>query len=427
MRHTVEEIRLKNGAKGLLIDIPDATVMSFHFNFRAGNRYVLDKSKYETAHIMEHLAFGANAKFKDEHTYEAEFTKNGAYHNAFTGDVSMNYVAECADFEWDRILELQGYSITSPKFNQAELESEKGNVLSELTGCQNKYNRLLWPKIQQSLGEDILLYHQRIKTINNITLHDIKSHHARTHTANNLRFIVAGRLYRRKTQLRQILESWPLQSGEFFDMPTDIYQKSGPTLIRRKDASNLTFGWSTILPRRLTDAEDHAMSCLNHILTGTMYSRILGQARKKGLVYGTFSDTANGFAECAWDFGGEVNYSVAPELFKIITKEVQKILAGDINPADVEVAKPYALGRYQMGAQTVSQISEFYTGNYFTNGQIENYEKVPDMIKRVSTDQIIQIAREFMSADTWAFAAVGNCEIADLKSLNSQLETLYVQ
>ena len=43
MKHTVEEIRLKNGARGLLIDVADATVMSFQFQFRAGSRYVDNK------------------------------------------------------------------------------------------------------------------------------------------------------------------------------------------------------------------------------------------------------------------------------------------------------------------------------------------------------------------------------------------------
>ena len=38
MKHTTTEVRLKNGARGLLIDVPGATVMSFQFQFRAGNR-----------------------------------------------------------------------------------------------------------------------------------------------------------------------------------------------------------------------------------------------------------------------------------------------------------------------------------------------------------------------------------------------------
>ena len=36
MKHTVEKVKLSNGAEGLLIDIPDASVMTFEFNFRDG-------------------------------------------------------------------------------------------------------------------------------------------------------------------------------------------------------------------------------------------------------------------------------------------------------------------------------------------------------------------------------------------------------
>ena len=118
MRHFVEEVRLKNGARGLLINVPDATVMSFRFQFRAGSRYTKSHKIYETAHIMEHMAFGANAKFASEHEFEADFTKNGDYHNASTSDMNMVYIADCADFEWERILDLQLLSIATPKFNE---------------------------------------------------------------------------------------------------------------------------------------------------------------------------------------------------------------------------------------------------------------------------------------------------------------------
>lgn len=108
-----------------MIDVPDATVMSFQVQFRAGNRYVLNKDIYETAHIMEHMAFGANEKFRSEHNYEQEFTKNGAYHNAYTSDYSMVYEAICADFEWDRILELQRLAITTPRFMLMSLRRKR--------------------------------------------------------------------------------------------------------------------------------------------------------------------------------------------------------------------------------------------------------------------------------------------------------------
>ena len=36
MKHYVDEIVLQNGARGLLIHVPDATVMDVYINFRAG-------------------------------------------------------------------------------------------------------------------------------------------------------------------------------------------------------------------------------------------------------------------------------------------------------------------------------------------------------------------------------------------------------
>jgi predicted Zn-dependent peptidase len=427
MKHSVEEVKLSNGAVGLFINIPSATVMSYQFNFRAGNRYTRSHAKYETAHLMEHMAFGANEKYKSEHAYEAEFTKNGAYHNASTGDISMTYVANCADFEWQRILELQELAIARPRFNNSELESEKGNVRNELTDMQNDYNRLIWPKVQQSLGEDTLLFSQRAKTVNDITLADIKEHHARTHTAHNLRFIIAGKLRGRKADIKNMLEAWGLPLGERFGIPHDLYKKATPTLIRRKDATNLTFGWASILQRKLKDDEIDAMGCLNHILTGTLYSKVLGKARKKGLVYSVFSDISNGPGEASWDFGGSVNYDTAGALFDLMAHEMKEVLAGHVSADDVEAAKQYALGRYQMGAQTVGQISNFYSGKYFMEGLIDDYTKVPDMIRRVSIDDIVNVAREFFAADTWTLTAVGNCARQDLVELSNKLANLYVR
>ena len=425
MKHTTTELRLKNGARGLLIDIPGATVMSFQFQFRAGNRYVKGKDIYETAHIMEHMAFGANAKYKSEHAYEADFTKNGAYHNAYTSDLSMAYVADCADFEWERILELQQVAICQPRFNNVELEAEKGNVKSELTGYLNNHNRVLWPKIQQLLGEDVYTFWQRLQTINNVQLKDIREHHKRTHTSDNMRFVIAGRLDGRKAQIQRMLETWELPRGERFDVPKDELTSGNPTLIRRKEASNLTFGWSMTLPRELSDEEAEAMACLDQILTGTMHSRIYGSARKKGLAYGMFSDTSVGFHDSSWDFGGQVNLDTADGLFDIIVREVKAVMDGKITTEELDAAKSYALGRHQMGAQTVSQISNFYSGRYFGDGVVKDYDKVPDAIRSITLERMLATAREFIVHNTWVLAGVSSGEKEELVALNKKLESIF--
>ncbi|HJM04301.1 MAG TPA: pitrilysin family protein [Candidatus Saccharimonadaceae bacterium] len=425
MHHTVQEVRLKNGARGLLINVPGATVMSMQFQFRAGNRYAKSKDIQQVAHLMEHMAFGANARFKSEHDFESDFTRNGAYHNAYTSDLSMVYEADCADFEWDRILDLQKLSICQPKFNETELEAEKGNVRSELTNYLNDHHRILWPRVQQLLGEDVLTFRQALATVNNVSIADVREHHRRTHTTKNMRFVIAGKLRGRKAEIIRQLEAFGLPEGERFEVPKDELSKGAPTIIRRKDASNMTFGWTLSIPRELTDEELDAMHSLNHILTGTTHSRIFGKARAKGLAYSVIGYTGAGTYDSAWDITGQVNHETAPDLIEIIAKELKAVLDGKISDKEIEAAKSFGLGRYQMGAQTVSQISSFYTNRYFSDDFIKDYNKVPESIKRVTREKMIATAQSFIDANTWVFAAVSDGDKEEVVQLSERLGKLF--
>ncbi len=50
-----------------------------------------------------------------------------------------------------------------------------------------------------------------------------------------------------------------------------------------------------------------------------------------------------------------------------------------ISEEDLESVKSYSLGRYQMGAQTVGQVSNFYIGRYFADDFGGDYAAVPDL------------------------------------------------
>jgi predicted Zn-dependent peptidase len=142
MKHVVSVVRLKNGAEGLLVHVPDASVMTFTVNFRAGE-YLVERPKWETPHLMEHLLLGANKQIPKARTFQAEFEKNGAYSNASTGIYDISYEAECADFEWRRILDWLMIAITEPLFLEEEYKAEFGNVREELTARSNNHFRHL--------------------------------------------------------------------------------------------------------------------------------------------------------------------------------------------------------------------------------------------------------------------------------------------
>ena len=240
-----------------------------------------------------------------------------------------------------------------------------------------------------------------------------------------MRFVIAGKLHGRKSEIIRQLEDWELKSGERFEVPRDELSSGNPTLIRRKEASNLTFGLTLMLPRELSDEETDAMDALDHILTGTMHSRIYGSARQKGLAYGVFSDTSAGFHDSSWDFGWQVNHDTAEALFDIVVRELRCVLDGKITDNELAAAKSYALGRHQMGAQTVSQISNFYTNRYFADGVVKDYEKVPESINAITRELMMSTAESFIAHNTWVLAGVSSEEKELIVSLADKFDTLF--
>ncbi len=425
MKHTVSEVILKNGVRGLLIDVPGSSVISSQIHFRAGNRYVKSADIYETAHIMEHMAFGANARFDSATNYSAEFEKNGAYHNAYTSDIGMLYVADCAEIECERIIELQKTAITTPKFLPNELSAESGNVHEELTGYLSSNGRLLWQRIARAEGEPVMLDEDRLKTISRITVEDIREHYKRTHTLGNMRFVLAGPLRGRKRQIIDMLESWRLPAGERLDIPKDNLVSAPPVLVARKEVPNLIFGIDMVINERLNDAEVDAMGALNHILTGSLHSRILGAARQKGLVYHMWSDISSDAHTSGWSFGGQVSLTNAEQLFDIIVEQINRVRAGQISVKEVEAAKQYALGKYQMAGQTVAQIADWYSGRFFFDDFIYKFNYRPRAIRAVTADKMVKTAEKFFTDGTRVIGGLGSPDQALMDKLSAKWQQVY--
>lgn len=74
-----------------------------------------------------------------------------------------------------------------------------------------------------------------------------------------------------------------------------------------------------------------------------------------------------------------------------------------------------------MGAQTVSQISDYYADGYFTNGTIEKYDRMPNLVKKTKKSTMVDLAREFIGSGISALVAVSSVEKAAVVELADRL------
>lgn len=426
MKHTVEKIKLSNGAEGLLIDITDASVMTFEFNFRAGE-YLVDESKWETPHLMEHVLLGANKKYTKARVFQAEFEKNGAYNNASTGVYDITYEAECADFEWDRILDLMLLAISHPLFTQEEFDAEMGNVREELNGRANNHFRHLSLAMRKYCGYQAMTDRERLKILDNNTKDDIYRHYKKTHFTSNMRFAIAGNIKGRKATIIRMLEEMELPKGEGrIDLPVELPIKQEKALyLRNPSVKNVYFILDTFHVEKLNESEWDAGQLINTMLTETLHSNILGTAREKGLVYSMSSGFNQLAQNVSWWFGAQIMPGNAEPLFKIMINEINKVRSGNIDEADIEAAKQYMLGRYQRSGQTVAGVAAGYTNRYFFEDIIDDYYALPDRIKSVTKSKIINTTELMFTDYMWDLGMLGSAGRPFVDESYEQLSVLW--
>ena len=416
LTHSVKEIVLKNGARGLFVLVPGTTSVYYEVQFRAGNNYALRPDISQVAHILEHMAFGANTEYPSIEAFSQEFTKNGAYSNAHTSSTNLSYEAEAGVMEWDRIMALQRLSVTHPLYTQQLLDAEKGNVREEIIGYANNRSRLLWQEIMRRAGLNRWYDPEEIKTIDAVTLTDITEHYKRTHTTNNMRFIIGGDLEDHIPELIEQFEAWELPAGELFPIELEKAHTTGLVHIHRAEMQNLTFALDFFLNRTLDRKELRAMNALSHVLTDTFHSRIYGAARSRGLCYGMGSwVSADPTGTSEFSISGEVSFDNAHDLFQLIIEQLKIISRDGVTEEELQQAKQYRLGSLQMGLNTVDSLVSWYESIYYDTGEIDDIAAFPALITGTTVDEMKQLANEFLTSGIWTFGGIGNILEKDLQ------------
>lgn len=403
--------------------------MTFNFDFRAGDYLISDPKKWETPHLMEHVLLGANELIPKARDFQAELEKNGAYSNATTGVYDIIYEAECADFEWDRVLGLLLVAISKPLFLQDEYEAEFGNVQEEMVARSNNHFRRLSLEMRDRMGLIAKTDNERLKLMPNVTLKDIKLHYQKTHVTPNLRFIIAGNLTaKRRSLLTNLIEELDLpKQGERFVLPKEEPKLlTKPVYVSNDTVDNLYFYIDTFTKHFLSDPEVDALSLTNTMLTETLYSKILGTARERGLVYGMNSGLSRTRDSSNWWFGAQVSDKNIKALLDITVNELTKVMSGDLNSSDIDDTKRYTLGRFQRSAQTVGGTAANYE-RYFFDEVIEDYYQIPDRIQSVNKQRIIDVARTMFADSIWGFGVLGNCGEQFVDNLQANLDHLWDQ
>lgn len=401
---------LKNGLRALII--PEKNVKSATALILVGTG-----SRYETrdvngiSHFLEHLFFKGTKKRPTTFEISSLVDSLGAEYNAFTGKEETGYYIKAASEHLETMIDVLFDMLQNSLFETAEIEREKGVIAEEINMYEDTparkigdiYESLLYG--DHPLGWDIAGSKDVIKSLSRSAFIKYMDQH---YSPENMVVVVAGGVDETKTL--SLLEKYGgslVKKGALSFDPIKEDQKGPGLLVRHKatDQSHLHIGFRSY---PIHHPDRYVLDVLATILGGGMSSRMFINVReRKGLAY--YISTAS---EQYLDAGSlytraGVDINRIEDAILVILKEYKKILDKKVPATELKKAKDYTRGKLILEFEDSRSVATFAGNQELMEREVLTDEQVLDQLAKVTSEDILRVARDIMTADKLNLAVIG--------------------
>jgi zinc protease len=248
-------------------------------------------------------------------------------------------------------------------------------------------------------------------TIAAITREDLLDFHKRTVHPNNIIISFIGDFdsAAMERRLRTAFESWPRGPQIAKPDPAMSPAKPGVYFVSKEDVTQANI--AMVHPGIERNNPDYAaLQVMNEVFGGGFSGRLLQTLRsQRGLTYGV-----GGGVGAPWDYPGLFRLQMATksettlEAIDALRGEVRRLVTDPVTEAELSLAKESILNAYVFTMDTREKalqqrvLLEFYgfPADYFT--------KYPQLIEKVTAEDVQRVARKYVQPDQLAVLVVGN-------------------
>jgi zinc protease len=401
----VQEHRLANGMKVLLVESPKAPVVTVQIWYRVGSRNEV-MGRAGLSHMLEHMMFKGTPKHpKGE--FSRLIKKNGGNDNAFTSQDFTAYFENLAADKVELALELEADRLRGLLLDNKEFQLEREVVKEE--------RRLRSEDDPQSYLAEALFaqafqmhpYHWPIigwfPDLNAMTRADLKRHYDTYYVPNNATLIVVGDIKAAKLLpvIKRHFEAIPKRPLPPQQVAEEPEQKGERRIVVKRDAQlpAVMIGYRT--PNYRSD-DSYALTLLESILSHGKSSRLY-----RGLVYERKLALAVGAEYSLLQTDPDLLYCfavVAPgqdtvQVEQAIYAEIRKLQQEAPSEQELQRAKNQVEAAYIFG-QDSNFRQAMLLGQAETTGagwrQVEQYVK---KLRDVQAGDVRRVAQKYLVED----------------------------
>ncbi len=409
----VKSTKLPNGIAVLTEHMPGLRSVTAGIWVRRGSRH-------ETAelngicHFIEHAVFKGTQN-RSARDIAVETDRLGGNLDAYTTHEMTGFTTKVADTSLAQAIDLLADIVSHPRFEQEDLEREQKVILEEMKMVEDTPDELLGELFNAAYFPNQPLGRPIEGTPNTVTTFDHKitvGYHAREFSYSNFVVAAAGNVdHARLVELVGVAFDGCESGAGVRPQPLDGSRPrpAAPILIEQKsELEQAHVVIATPWPHALSD-DRYAASLLAAIIGGGTSSRLWQKIREeRGLAYSV------GAAGSAFSDVGVFNIyaGTSPEyldqVVDVSLAELREVVRNNVTDEELRIAKDQAISCILLALESSSARAGTLARQEIIHGRRISPNEVIEKIRRITVDELQEVARTYFKSETISLGALGN-------------------
>ena len=404
---------LSNGLRVVSQAMPAARSLSAALFVGVGSRHE-DDAHAGLSHLLEHLVFKGTQGYPDPGSLSAEIEACGGSVNASTDRELTVFSAKVLAEHAPTALEMVGELALRPLLRQQDLASEKPVIVDEIRMYVDSpsdhiftlFDEMLFGR--HPLGREIA---GSARSVRRATRAAAVGHWQRWYRPENLVLAVAGKADHAAAcaAAERWFEDAPASAAkppaELVIAPSSAPPGSLRVAYRKLGQANLCLGAPGV---SRSDPDRWALDLLGAVLGDGMSSRLFLELReRRSLAYdiSTFSST---YADCG-TFGIHAGFDPeqADSVVAAILEQLERVVQEPVTAAELDRARAYTRGRLELRMEESGAVAGWLGTGETLLPRILTLDEVIERFAAITTDDLLRVARRFVSPTDARLAILG--------------------
>ncbi len=330
--------------------------------------------------------------------------------NGFSGYNSFGLNFTFLSQHLDEAISLLGEVIKYPAFDADEMEKRRRTILASIRQQEDDLDRMAFNLFRKVLYEKHPYRMNRIGTIDSIqrlTPEDLKEYYHRIAVPENMVLTIVG-----DVDLHQAVSAVEKEFGKMKktgfippNIPKDPPLEKTRTLevYKEKEQAHFVLGFPG---GSVLDKDRYALDVLDAALSG-MGGRLFYELRdKKSLAYAlSFVSNVNLDPGYLGVYMGTHPDKVEAAIAGVL-EELKKVREEGLTEEEVERAKRYLIGNFEIGLQTNGAYANQMSFDELLGLGFDHLQRYPGEIQRVTREDVHRVAKTYFTLDAYALAVI---------------------